>query len=105
MEEIGGLVKFCATGYEALAKAEAFKPDLFLLDIMMAELDRPTTLKELRKLPTINNVPAIFMTTKIQGGEMAHYKKLGIVDIIAKPFDPVMLSETIRKFWLGYHGK
>lgn len=104
LEDIGGfIVKFCATGYEGLAAAEAFQPDLFLLDVMMPELDGPATLQELRKLPTIKNVPTIFMTARIQQDEMASYKKLGIVDIIPKPFDPMTLAETIRKHWSNYH--
>lgn len=103
LEDIGGFtVKFCSNGYEGLAEAEAFMPDLFLLDVMMPEIDGPTTLQKLRKLPTIKNVPTIFMTGKVQSFEMADYKKLGIVDVIAKPFDPMTLADRIRKYWSNY---
>lgn len=100
LEDIGGfIVKFCASGSEGLAEAESFKPDLFLLDVMMPELDGPATLQKLRKLPNIKNVPTIFMTARVQRNEMAYYKKLGIAYVIAKPFDPMTLADIIRQHW------
>lgn len=104
LEDIGGFtVKLCGTGYEALAVAENFKPDLFLLDVMMPGLDGPATLRELRNLPRMKDVPAIFMTAKVQANEMAQYKKIDVLGVIVKPFDPMTLAETIQKFWSKNH--
>ncbi len=100
LEDIGGFtVKFCSSGNEAIAEAEAFKPDLLILDVMMPGLDGPETLQELRKLPTIKNVPAFFMTARIQESEIAQYKRMGASEVIPKPFDPMTLANTIRQFW------
>jgi DNA-binding response OmpR family regulator len=41
----------------------------------------------------------IFMTAKVQPQEVAQYKALGALDVIAKPFDPMALSATIRTIW------
>lgn len=105
LEDIGGfLVKFCSSGKEALEQAEAFAPDLLLLDVMMPGMDGPTTLQELRKKPALANTPAIFMTAKAQAVEIAEYLKMGVLDVIVKPFDPMLLAETLRNCWKKNNG-
>ena len=100
LEEIGGFsLEVCGNGDEALAKAVDFAPDLLLLDVMMPGMDGPTTLKALREIPELANTPAIFMTAKVQPHEVEEYKALGAVDVIAKPFDPMTLSENLRNIW------
>ena len=44
-------------------------------------------------------VPVAFMTAKVQPSEIAHYKSLGALDVIAKPFDPMQLADQIRVIW------
>ena len=100
LEELGGFtVKYCSSGKEALDVAESFAPDLFLLDVMMPVLDGPATLKELRKIDSLKDVPAIFMTAKVQGSEIEQYKKIGAIEIISKPFDPMILADLIKSSW------
>ena len=100
LESVGGFtMKICHNGQQALAEAEAFKPDLLLLDVMMPDMDGPTTLAELHKQPALANVPAIFMTAKVQPQEVAQLRTMGAVDVITKPFDPMTLSDQIRKIW------
>ena len=100
LEEIGGFtLEVCSNGDEALNKASAFAPDLLLLDVMMPGMDGPTTLKALREISDISSTPAIFMTAKVQPHEVQEYKDLGAVDVIAKPFDPMTLSDNLRNIW------
>lgn len=100
LEDIGGFtIRYCTNGEEVLAVAKTFVPDLLLLDVMMPGMDGPTTLKELRKIPTFTKIPAIFMTAKIQSEEINEYKTLGALDVISKPFDPITLAEQIKKIW------
>lgn len=102
LEAVGGFtVETCSSGQEALEKAPVFLPDLILLDVMMPGLDGPTTLQELRKMPETVKTPIIFMTAKVQPGEIEKLKKLGAEDVIAKPFDPMTLPEQIKTIWLG----
>lgn len=97
LETIGGFtVHTCSSGNEALGAASAFAPDCILLDVMMPGMDGPSTLKALRTLPACAGVPVIFMTAKVQPAEVTHYKSLGALDVIAKPFDPMTLADTIR---------
>lgn len=100
LEDIGGLtIESCNNGREALLAAEHFSPDLLLLDVMMPGIDGVETLKELRKLQNTKNTPAIFMTAKVQESEILLYKKLGVIEVIAKPFEPMTLADTLRQSW------
>ncbi|MGF1770488.1 response regulator [Enterovibrio makurazakiensis] len=86
----------CCSGNEALEKAALSDPDLFLLDVMMPDMDGPTTLEHLRKLPHLSSTPAIFMTAKVQPSEVKAYHDCGAIGVISKPFDPMMLAEQIK---------
>ena len=100
LERLGGFqVEICVSGREALRKVEGFQPDLILLDVMMPGMDGPATLKALRERPQTATTPVIFMTAKVQPYEVAEYKALGALDVIAKPFDPMTLANTIREIW------
>jgi len=100
LEEIGGFtVKYCQNGNETLQAIDEFQPDLLLLDVMMPGMDGPATLKKLREKPKYKNIPAIFMTAKIQPNELMQYQEMNVLDVIAKPFDPMKLSEIIRSAW------
>lgn len=105
LETLGGFtVEICSSGNEALDRAPAFDPQLILLDVMMPGMDGPTTLGKLRKLPQLAFTPAIFMTAKVQPGEVAGYKEIGAVDVIPKPFDPMALSGQVQAIWERCHG-
>ncbi|MDH5387575.1 MAG: response regulator [Gammaproteobacteria bacterium] len=100
LETVGGFdLKVCSSGEEALAHAVGFQPDLLLLDVMMPGMDGPATLKALKALPELVNTPVIFMTAKVQPTEIAEYKALGALDVIAKPFDPMALADQIKNIW------
>lgn len=100
LKAVGGFtVEACASGEEALARAEGFAPQLLLLDVMMPGMDGPTTLEKLRTLPGLATTPAIFMTAKVQPQEVARYRALGSLDVISKPFDPMTLPAALREIW------
>ncbi len=100
LETVGGYtLEIASSGAEALAKAPTCQADLILLDVMMPGMDGPTTLVELRKIPQTADTPVIFMTAKVQPQEVAHYRSLGALDVIAKPFDPMNLAANVRAIW------
>jgi CheY-like chemotaxis protein len=100
LEAVGGFtVKICSSGQEALDSVAAFSPDLILLDVMMPGMDGPSTLKALRGMPSCANTPVVFMTAKVQPQEVSGYKELGALSVIAKPFDPMALSNQVRAIW------
>ena len=100
LEAVGGFqVRVCSSGEEAVRAAPEFSPQLILLDVMMPGMDGPGTLQALRQLPGSAQTPVIFITAKVQPAEVAHYRALGAMDVIAKPFDPMLLSQTINEIW------
>lgn len=100
LEAVGGFtVIACASGQEALNAAPSSQAELLLLDVMMPGMDGPSTLKALREIPVTASTPVIFMTAKVQAAEVAAYKALGALEVIAKPFDPIELSAQIQTIW------
>jgi CheY-like chemotaxis protein len=100
LETVGGFeVVLCASGAEALDQVQQFAPDLVLLDVMMPEMDGPTTLRALQERFGAQTPPVIFITAKVQPQEIEQYKALGALDVIAKPFDPMALADLVRRIW------
>jgi two-component system, OmpR family, response regulator len=102
LEVVGGFtLHTCSSGNQALdAVASGFTPDLILLDVMMPEMDGPTTYRHLRKNRQTMTTPVIFMTAKVQESEIAYYKELGAIGVIAKPFDPMQLAVQVRQLFM-----
>lgn len=85
------------SGDEALDRLRAgFRPDAILLDVMMPRLDGPGVLEQLRNLPGLEATPVIFMTARVQSGEIQWLKNLGSIGVIVKPFDPMTLADDVR---------
>jgi two-component system chemotaxis response regulator CheB len=72
-------------GRIALAKFEAARPDIVLLDIEMPEMDGLETVRELRKIDT--RVPIIMFSTLTERGASITLEALalGATDYVAKP--------------------
>lgn len=105
LEESDKTIKYINSGEEAIQEALIFNPDLILLDVMMPKMDGISTLNAIRLLPSLSKTPVVFITAKVQKEEIANYSKLGILDIIIKPFDPITLASTIQKIWDSYQEK
>ena len=82
-------------GREGVEVAAAELPDAIVLDVMMPELDGPSTLVRLRELEATRDIPVVFMTAKAQAGELTRFASLGVAGVISKPFDPMTLHERI----------
>jgi CheY-like chemotaxis protein len=105
LESVGGFeVEVCHSGAAALLAIPRFKPDLLLLDVMMPGMDGPSTLTALRGVPGFSDTPVIFMTAKVMQGEVDRYQSMGAIEVIAKPFDPMILSDKIKSAWEKFHG-
>ncbi len=72
-------------------------PDLILLDIMMAEKDGIDTLKEIRSLENVANIPVIMLTGVGERERVVQSSKLGICDYVLKPFDSDDLRKRIQR--------
>lgn len=91
-------VQCCKSGSEALAVAADWRPDIILLDVMMPELDGPATLARLRQNAETAHFPVVFMTARTRTRETDRFRSLGAVGVIPKPFDPMTLAVSLRKY-------
>jgi CheY-like chemotaxis protein len=99
-------VEICESGERALQRLPDITPDLVLLDVMMPGTDGPTTLRRMRADPRFANIPVVFVTAKAMPAEVARFRELGAVAVIAKPFDPLQFGQQIVAIWEGLdHGR
>jgi len=91
-------VQGCNSGKEALAVAAEWRPDIILLDVMMPGLDGPATLAQLRQNAETAHFPVVFMTARTRARETDRFRSLGAVGVIPKPFDPMTLAVSLRKY-------
>lgn len=80
-------------GRQALEKAQAHRPDLIVLDLMMPEVDGLTVCRELRKQ---SNVPIIMLTAKGEDVDKVVGLELGADDYVTKPFNPRELVARVK---------
>lgn len=92
-------IKICDNGKILLDCVEDYKPDLILLDAMMPEMDGITTLKNLRLNEKTKDIPVIFITAKAQTHEVKLFNESGVIGVITKPFDPILLCSSIKEIW------
>lgn len=90
IEVLGGEyeIVFATNGRDAIAMAEVNHPDLILLDIQMPDMSGYEVCKTVKLMPSLNNVPVIFLTAMSQQEDEIVGLKLGAVDYITKPFHP-----------------
>ena len=99
LERVGGWTVIpAASGQSALEAARNEGPfDAVLLDVMMPDLDGPTTLKRLRAGPLDPHTPVVFLTAKVAAADRDRLRALGAAGTIPKPFDPMTLPEELRR--------
>jgi DNA-binding response OmpR family regulator len=93
LETVAGWdVLVAGSGAAGIAKARENRPDAILLDVMMPGMDGPTTF---RSLPETANIPVILLTAKVQAADQKRFSDLGVVKVMFKPFDPLILAQEI----------
>ena len=76
----------------ALSAAEAFRPHLILLDVMMPGVDGGEVASRIQESPKLKDVPIVFLTAAVTKREVdAGEGRLGGFPFLAKP---VVLSEV-----------
>ena len=84
-------------GETALKKARQDPvPDLILLDIIMPVINGYEVCRQLKENPATAHVPVIFITAVSEAMDEAKAFRLGGVDYVTKPFNPVTVTARVK---------
>lgn len=100
LENVGHFhVDLCASGRELLDNIDLCKPDIVLLDYIMPAMDGMEVMQQLQRRADCHRIPVVFMTGSSTQSDIDRMKMAGAAGVIAKPFDPMTLSEALVKIW------
>jgi len=73
--------------------------EIVLMDIMMPEMDGMETIRAIRQIPQLKNLPIVAVTAKAMKGDREKCIEAGAWDYLSKPVDPEQLLAVLRA-WL-----
>ncbi len=83
-------------GEEALVLAEEERPDVVVLDWMIANLSGIEVCRRLRRAPETAALPIIMLTARAEEGDRVRGLETGADDYVTKPFSPRELVARVR---------
>jgi CheY-like chemotaxis protein len=95
-EEASYILQFALDGQQAIQKAEAFRPDLILLDMSLPGMSGWEVLPQLRRMPALAQVPVIAVTAHVSKADQERALALGCAIHLGKPFDIETLIDAIN---------
>ncbi len=103
LEQVGAQVRVARNGREAVDTLcegpQTPEFDLVLMDLQMPEMDGYQATARLRSEPRFGTLPILAMTAHATMDERQRCLAAGLNDHIAKPIDPAVLYETLRRFY------
>jgi DNA-binding response OmpR family regulator len=99
LRQAGFEIVEASDGVDALAKLEASKVDLFIIDIMMPRMDGWELCRELRES---YDLPILMLTAKGETSQKVKGFQLGTDDYLVKPFEPPELVERVKALLKRY---
>lgn len=85
-------------GKKAIAVAQAVKPDVILMDVMMPVMDGITACRQLREMEDFRNTHIIFLTARAEEFSEVAAFEAGADDFITKPIKPRALLSRLAAF-------
>jgi two-component system cell cycle response regulator len=83
-------------GFEGLAVARSWQPDLILLDVMMPGMDGFECCRKLKQHPDTLHIPVVMVTALGQPAERIAGLEAGADDFLTKPVDHATLMARVR---------
>ena len=98
LEEVGVLVDVAENGAVAVAKVQAQRYDLVLMDMQMPVMDGVTATQEIRKFSHLDGVPIVAMTANAMASDRERCRAAGMQDFVSKPIEPQELWDALMKW-------
>jgi two-component system cell cycle response regulator DivK len=86
------------TGEEGVTAAEAYRPDLILMDVQLPGMDGYEATKRIKANHNLQKVPIIMVTSYALSGDDVKAFEAGCDDYVSKPFSPRKLLAKIREY-------
>lgn len=97
LKHAGFNVDLARNAEEAMGMIKKSRPQLVLLDIMMPGADGFEVLGAIRKDLRTRSIPVMMLTSKSEKETIQKALSMGARDYIAKPFNPVILIDKVKK--------
>jgi len=86
-----------ADGAQAVATAEAQRPDLILMDIQMPVMDGYEATRRIKANPALRGIPVIVVTSYALSGDEEKARAAGCDDYVTKPYSPRQLLAKVNQ--------
>lgn len=96
LEAAGYEILVAYDGQDGVAKAQAERPDLIVLDCMMPKMDGYQVCRLLKFDAAYKQIPIIMLTARSLEKDQLLGAKVGVDAYVAKPFDTATLLATIQ---------
>ncbi|GAB4571971.1 MAG: hypothetical protein Kow0077_10040 [Anaerolineae bacterium] len=82
-----------ARGQDAIRRATQDRPDIFLIDYHLSDMDAPEVVRHLRSVPEFTNTPIV-----VTSGMNVEQESLnaGATHFLIKPLEPSTLADTLN---------
>lgn len=95
LDQLGFEMIEAASGADGLKKAQALRPDLILMDLVMPGMDGLEATRRLRALPDFNDVPIIVLSASASADDRQQSLQSGANAFLPKPVEYERLLEQI----------
>ena len=96
LEFRGAQVKTALNGVEALTVLEQFKPNLFLVDLSMPQMDGWELRTRIKNTPEIQQVPLLALSAHAMIGDKERALSAGFDGYLTKPVNILTILDDIR---------
>jgi twitching motility two-component system response regulator PilG/twitching motility two-component system response regulator PilH len=96
-EEAGYAVVVASDGEEVFRKMAQATPDALLLDLYMPKLNGADVCRLVKAHPHWKKTFLVLMSSRISDREVDMYRRLGVDEILRKPFDPAHAVALVQK--------
>jgi CheY-like chemotaxis protein len=95
VQAMGHETRIAYDGLEAVEEAEAFRPDIVLLDLGMPKLDGYEAARRIASRSWASSTPIVAVTGWGQDADRERAKAAGFHQHLVKPVDPEALSDVL----------